>query len=143
MSSDNFSYVFLQAAILLMHAGICINASASELIVKEASYYTIEAETLVPITIDTIWQYHCRKKLSRAEEYRWNKLFGQFTLQKGIVFDYNRVRVGIRVGDRQFFIDANLILRYSDGSIRRLPKEFQRNKLKSFVNTNLRSCEDI
>jgi hypothetical protein len=137
-----FYSIFL-FTILLTSAGLSSDAMASELTDKEISYVPIGLDTLIPITVDTIWEYPCRKNLTASEERMWKEYLGQYKVQKGIIFDHNRVRIGVRFREKLFFIDTNLQMHNPDGKVLKLPSDIQRKKFISFVNKNLGSeCDE-
>ena len=104
---------------------------------SRVAYVPISAETLVPITTESIWQSECGKILDHDEAKKLRNLLTRYLPARGVEFDELRVRLGVELNGDIYYVDADLVV-YSEAT-----KESKRgspalkNALRHYVEEDL------
>jgi hypothetical protein len=104
---------------------------------SEIAYFPLNVETLVPVTLDSIWESPCRRILTSTEQRDWNDVLDLYKVSRSGRFSFLTVRIGIRFGTRHFYIDKDLAMFHSNGTFQSLTSDPQ--QLIALVNTTLTS----
>lgn len=85
-------------------------ARSSERTMARAAFFPLSAETLVPITIGTIWQSNCKKILNKEEAAELYDLMTKYSETQAAAVDFSRIRVGIELGEQFYHADRDLVV---------------------------------
>jgi hypothetical protein len=85
----------------------------------EFALISLDVETLVPVTTETIWQTTCRGQLSVDERRDWGMLLDSGKVTITATFNFEKVRAAVRLGPIQYYLDKTLaMIVVSDSGIR-------------------------
>lgn len=86
----------------------------------EFALISLDVETLVPVTTETIWQTtSCRGQLSVDERREWGMLLQSGKVAVTAKFNFDGVRAAVRLGPIQYYLDKTLaMIVVSDSGIR-------------------------
>jgi hypothetical protein len=86
----------------------------------EFALISLDVETLVPVTTETIWQTtSCHGQLSVDERRDWGMLLDSGKVSVTAKFSFDGVRAAVRLGPIQYYLDKTLaMIVVSDSGIR-------------------------
>jgi len=116
---------------------IANHACSSERTMTRVAFFPISAETLIPITTETIWQSSCKKTLSEEQATKLRKVLLKYQATPDAVIDSSKVRIGIELDGRTYYGDRDLVVHSVETNSAKLGDVELKTALRKFLENDI------